>query len=1063
MKNFLMLCCMLALAVVASAAQKNEQNMTAQDLSQAKTNLELQLRLEGLDQQILDAKAHGLPANELYVEYQSIMSQLGRMTPNNGSLDEGGEACGDAVDLGSVLGDNIASGNTDGHSNDINATSAQPGCYQGTWGILRGAAPDVTYRWTAPRTSTYTFSLCGSGYDTELSLWQYTCPPTFPSDYICGNDDASPSCAEGSLFSRVNCVPLTEGQEILIVVDGFNNHAGPYNLSIFDCDPNCAEATLTAPGILEGTTCDQGNDCNQFVSPDVVVAVTIPYDGFWLFSYETLDFQFDPYLLIGTECCLSDICENDDGGNALNSLCDCVYLTQGTVYVTLESLGNACGEYRLFVTPSICNLGRCCYFNSAGAPACATVNLEDCLFLQGAWVEGLYCDENPCESGRCCYYDDGDAVCEPTLQVTCEHALGGEWTEGIGCDQGCPQPGDCGPIDLVFAVDITGSMQPAIDNVIAELPNIVTLANIASGNDLRLGLVTIDGTVNGDDYVHTEHNLTTDIASVQASIAALTAGYGANLPEATDEALREIITNDASCTDGTDFTTPFRAAATKIIVLITDASNGGCDDVHDPSDAMYAHQRALDAASLGIRICSVWIPRPGAEPISFILPVMNDYAATSAGTVRIVSSDGSGTGGAINQIIAACGQGELRLSSNGVTLRCDPNGGGITTPTFDLHVTTLNDGTAECNNVMLEITNIGGDFGAATINSTNPVALGNIAANASLDTIFNLTVTPDADGGQMIVTVNLTSDNCPPNFLDIVIDVPDCSPCDGDTAVYFFEDDITIPPACICTYLCEGTPTHVFVCGEGFQMGRYPILDIQEGCQTEDCQEICDPAQFLFSNTGWTLWGDTCWHNLIIPQSEGCICVCFDRFLPVELNSFAAMPGDREIQLNWTTSSETDNDHFEIMRDGLMAGHVVATNNASGSTYSFVDRDLENGRVYNYELVSVSLSGSQEVVGNLEAAPHAGAGVVGELALYQNFPNPFNPETNISFDLVETNNVTLKVYNAVGQVVAVLVNGTLNSGHHNVIFDGSALPSGLYFYRLTTGDYTLQKKMLLLK
>lgn len=814
----------------------------------------------------------------------------------------------------------------------------------------------------------------------------------------------------------------------------------------------CNDAAINAPGQLTGNICDSGDDCNLRGSLDVQVVVNIPHDGLWSFAYDGPD--YDPYIYIGYECCTNDICENDDGGEGLNSLCPCVYLTQGTVYITLEAF-SGCGPFVL--TVSECVVGRCCYTNDFGGPSCLTVDLDHCLALGGIWAEGLNCQENPCGPGRCCYLDDGESVCDITGEAFCIYQLGGEWSEGLTCSDACPAPGDCGPIDLVFAVDVTGSMQPAIDNIVAELPNIITIANLASGFDLKLGLVTFT------DQVQTLHNLTANLAAVQASIALLTASGGAGLPEASDEALREIITNDAGCTDGSEFTSAFRPAASKIIVLITDASNGGCDDTHDASDIVNAHQRALDAAGLGVRISSVYVPRPGAEPSALILPILNDYAATSAGSVRIVASNGAGTGGAINQILRDCGQGELRLSSNGIDLRCDPNGGGITTPTFDLRVNTLNDGTAECLNAVLEVTNIGGDFGTAVLNSLNPVPLGNIAVNQLIQTDFNFTITPDADGGQMIVTVNLTSDNCPPNFLDIVINVPDCDSCDGEHEIYFFEDDIRIPPACMCAYLCEGQPIHVYVCGEGLTQGHYPILNIASGCRTDDCNEECTPAEFLFSNTGWTLYGDTCWHNLIIPQSDGCVCICFDRFLPVELANFSAIARDGEIQLNWSTASETDNDHFELMRDGLMTAYVAATNNASGSAYTFVDRGLVNGRLYHYELVSISVNGDRAIAGEISSAPQAGAAIVMELSLFQNYPNPFNPETNISFDLVETGNVTLIVYNSVGQEVSALINGTLSAGRHNVVFDASGLTSGLYFYRLTAGETTMQKKMLLLK
>ncbi|HEY3294074.1 MAG TPA: T9SS type A sorting domain-containing protein [bacterium] len=78
-------------------------------------------------------------------------------------------------------------------------------------------------------------------------------------------------------------------------------------------------------------------------------------------------------------------------------------------------------------------------------------------------------------------------------------------------------------------------------------------------------------------------------------------------------------------------------------------------------------------------------------------------------------------------------------------------------------------------------------------------------------------------------------------------------------------------------------------------------------------------------------------------------------------------------------------------------------------------------------------------------------------------PNPFNPTTNISFDLAEAANVELKVYNLMGQEVANLANGTLAAGNHRLTFDAAALPSGLYFSRLTVGGTTNMTRMLLMK
>ena len=86
-----------------------------------------------------------------------------------------------------------------------------------------------------------------------------------------------------------------------------------------------------------------------------------------------------------------------------------------------------------------------------------------------------------------------------------------------------------------------------------------------------------------------------------------------------------------------------------------------------------------------------------------------------------------------------------------------------------------------------------------------------------------------------------------------------------------------------------------------------------------------------------------------------------------------------------------------------------------------------------------------------------------EFTLSQNYPNPFNPTTVIRFGLPKDSPVTLRVYNAIGQLVRTLVSGQMTAGYHEVTFNASNLASGLYIYRLTGKDFAITKKMLLMK
>jgi hypothetical protein len=124
------------------------------------------------------------------------------------------------------------------------------------------------------------------------------------------------------------------------------------------------------------------------------------------------------------------------------------------------------------------------------------------------------------------------------------------------------------------------------------------------------------------------------------------------------------------------------------------------------------------------------------------------------------------------------------------------------------------------------------------------------------------------------------------------------------------------------------------------------------------------------------------------------------------------------------------------------------------------------------ELFTSHFYGSQTVptqtdVFQLDSTLTSVRGVSGILpvsfSLHQNFPNPFNPSTAISYDLPVEGHITLKVYDVLGREVMTLVNGVVEAGYHQTILNAASLASGVYFYRLQAGTFTSVKKLAVMK
>jgi hypothetical protein len=146
-------------------------------------------------------------------------------------------------------------------------------------------------------------------------------------------------------------------------------------------------------------------------------------------------------------------------------------------------------------------------------------------------------------------------------------------------------------------------------------------------------------------------------------------------------------------------------------------------------------------------------------------------------------------------------------------------------------------------------------------------------------------------------------------------------------------------------------------------------------------------------------------------------------------------------------------------------GNLVTGDNMSWSNPSWIPADNSfpvniNGDTYHFTGYHIAIS---YIAVDITDIPGDMANVVDEYALSQNYPNPFNPSTVIRYSLISTGHITLKVYDLLGREVATLVDGMKQPGTHSVEWDASAVPGGVYFYRMQAGDFKSTKKLLLLK
>ena len=189
----------------------------------------------------------------------------------------------------------------------------------------------------------------------------------------------------------------------------------------------------------------------------------------------------------------------------------------------------------------------------------------------------------------------------------------------------------------------------------------------------------------------------------------------------------------------------------------------------------------------------------------------------------------------------------------------------------------------------------------------------------------------------------------------------------------------------------------------------------------------------------------------------------FDIIVPVELTSFSGSSIDGNVALNWSTATELNNLGFEVQRSFSKSDFVtVGFVEGNGTTterqeYSYTDRNVTAGK-YFYRLKQIDYDGSFDYsdVVEVDASPIS-------YSLEQNYPNPFNPSTKITYSIPQKFLVSLKIFDALGREVSQLVNEEKEAGKYEIDFNASHLSSGVYFYKLETGDFVQTRKMILLR
>jgi hypothetical protein len=216
--------------------------------------------------------------------------------------------------------------------------------------------------------------------------------------------------------------------------------------------------------------------------------------------------------------------------------------------------------------------------------------------------------------------------------------------------------------------------------------------------------------------------------------------------------------------------------------------------------------------------------------------------------------------------------------------------------------------------------------------------------------------------------------------------------------------------------------------------------------------------------------------DLILP-----VVLANDTTLPVELSSFTAeMNSDNHAVISWVTQTETGVSGYYVLRNSVedletalqISALIEAANTSQEHTYSFIDEYIYEPGTYYYWLHVVDIDGTEDYSDPISVVyeyQEPEVPVIPQITEFKNvYPNPFNPNTNISYALSDQQDVTFSIYNSRGQLVRQYDVGSKAAGNYSLVWDGTdyngrTVTTGVYFIRMQAGRDSFFKKAVLMK